>query len=54
MSISHDSLKMSPSSNRYADMYKADTEDVIDPKDIATPEQIHDIIGGYTAKGKKN
>ena len=48
MSKSQDSLKITTANNRYADMYKADTEDVIDPKDIATPDEVHDILGQYT------
>ena len=51
MSKSQDSLKITPASNRYADMYKNDTEEVLDPKDRATPEEISDILGQYT-KGK--
>ena len=51
MSKSQDSLKITPASNRYADMYKSDTEEVLDPKDRATPEEISDILGQYT-KGK--
>jgi len=53
MSKSQDSLKMSPTSNRYTDMYKADKEEPIKPEDIATPEQVHEILSSYTAKGKK-
>ena len=51
MSKSQDSLKITPASNRYADMYKADKEEPIDPKDLATPDEVSDILGQYT-KGK--
>ena len=44
---------MSPTSNRYTDMYKADKEEPIKPEDIATPEQVHEILSSYISKGKK-
>ena len=54
MSKSQDSLKITPASNRYADMYKAEKEEPIDPKELATPEQVHDILSSYISKGKKH
>ena len=48
LSKSQDSMKITPASNRYTDMYKAEVEEPIDPKDIATQEEVSDIIGQYT------
>ena len=44
MSRSQDSLKITPASNRYADMYMSEKQEVIDPKDIPTPEEVSNIF----------
>ena len=55
MSKSQESLKITPASNRYADMYNAEKQDVIDPKDIATPDEVEKIFEEHRlSKGDKN
>ena len=53
LSKSQDSLKITPTSNRYADMYRAEKEQPIDPKNIATADEVSEILGQYS-KGNKN
>ena len=48
-------MKITPASNRYADMYNAEKKDVIDPKDIATPDEVEKIFEEHRlSKGDKN
>jgi len=47
MSKSQESLKITPTSNRYVDMYNTEKEKPLDPKDLATPEEVNEIFKDY-------
>ena len=47
MSKSQESLKITPTSNRYVDMYKTEKEEPVDPSTYSTPEEVREILGSF-------
>lgn len=47
LSVAQDSLKITPASNRYVDMYKTEKEKPVDPSTYSTPEEVREILGRF-------